>query len=406
MVFEKVIAFFGFLIFLLLAWVLSDNKKAIPWRTVFWGVGLQIFLGVVILKTDHGLLVFQKLGDWTRFLLNFSLEGSRFIFGKLADPEGSWGFLFVTMVLPTIIFMSSLMSVLYFLGIMPKIVQAFAWVMVKTMRISGPESLAAASNIFVGQTEAPLVIRPYLEKMTRSEIMSLMTGGMATVAGGVLVAYVGFGVDPVHLLAASVISAPAALTVAKLMVPPEPRLPIDFSMRIGRDDTSNILEAATQGATEGLRLAANVAAMLVAFISLIALLNHLLGALGGWIGWPSLSLDLILAYVNAPFAWLMGVPSQDVFQVGVLLGKKIVFNEFVGYMDLVKIAPNLDQRSVIVATYALCGFANFSSIAIQIGGIGALAPTQKKTLVQLGLRSLVGGTLACYLTACVAGFLV
>jgi len=403
----RVISFFGFGLFIFLAYLLSENRKAIKWVTVFWGVILQVALAGLILKTEGGRLLFSSLGGGVESILAFTKQGSQFVFGNLVNADGSWGFLFFTMVLPTIIFMSSLMSALYHIGFMQKVVQIFAWIMMRTMRVSGSESLAAAANIFIGQTEAPLVIRPYLDTMTKSEIMSLMTGGMATVAGGVLVAYVGFGVDPVHLLAASVISAPASMLIAKVMVPELEKSMTRETCKIHVERNSqNIIEAAAQGASDGLRLAANVAAMLLAFIALIALLNGILRSVGGWIGFEDLTFELILGYLNFPFALLMGVPLDDCLDVGGLLGKKLVLNEFVGYVSLIDLGDKISPRSKVIATYALCGFANFSSIAIQIGGIGTLSPRQKPTIARYGIKSLVGGTLACYLTACLAGLFV
>lgn len=403
----QVISGIGFIFFLSIAFLLSENRRAISWPVIFWGVGLQFIFGVFILKTPWGFELFNVIGTSIQSLLDFTKVGSRFIFGNLTDSQGSWGYLFFTMVLPSIIFMSALMSALYHLGVMQKIVYGIAWVMMKTMKISGAESIAAAANIFMGQTEAPLVIKPYIALMTRSEIMSLMTGGMATVAGGVLVAYVGFGVDPVHLLAASVMSAPAAIMCAKLMVPETQKVMSYQEISVTHEKKyQNVIEAAATGAAEGLKLAANVAAMLLAFIALIAMLNAILASVGQIFGISGLSFEFILGYINAPIAWMMGVSWQDAFLVGQLLGKKLVINEFVAYLDLMDIKAQISQRSVIIATYALCGFANFSSIAIQIGGIGSIAPHQKSNIAKYGLKSLLAGTLACYLTACVVGILI
>ena len=314
-----------------------------------------------------------------------------------------------TMVLPTIIFMSSLMSVLYHAGDMQKIVEWTAKIMMKTMGTSGAESLSAAANIFVGQTEAPLVIKPFVDTMTKSELMALMTGGMATVAGGVLAAYVGLGVDAGHLLAASVMSAPAALAVAKLMVPETEQSQTEGVVRVDLPKThANMIDAAAAGAGEGLTLALNVGAMLLAFIALVAMFNGFLGLVGGWVGFPELSFELIVGYLFAPFAFLMGVAWEDCVQVGVMLGKKTVLNEFVAYLDLQAAiqANSISERSITIATYALCGFANFSSIAIQLGGIGGIAPSRRQDLAKLGVQALVGGTLACFMTACIAGLLI
>lgn len=404
---EQWISAIGCLFFLGVAYFLSEDKKAIQWPTVLWGMALQLLLALLILKTQVGQSIFQFLGQKTQGLLDFTKIGSQFIFGNLVDSQGSWGFLFFTMVLPTIIFMSSLMSALYHLGIMQRIVQVIAWLMMKTMKVSGAESLAAAANIFIGQTEAPLVIKPFISNMTRSEIMSLMTGGMATVAGGVLVAYVGFGVDATHLLAASVISAPAALVCAKIMVPEKEKSETFGKCHLHQEKLyQNVIEASAQGASDGLKLAANVAAMLLAFIALIAMLNALLGWFAGLFGFEAVTFESILGYFNAPFAFLMGVPAHETLKIGSLLGKKLVLNEFVGYVDLVAMKDELSPRAQMIATYALCGFANLSSIAIQIGGIGTLAPNKKEWIVKYGIKSLIAGTLACYLTACIAGLLV
>jgi CNT family concentrative nucleoside transporter len=311
------------------------------------------------------------------------------------------------MVLPTIIFMSALMSVLYHIGFMQKVVEVVARVMMKAMRTSGAESLAAAANIFVGQTEAPLVIKPYVSRMTKSELMCLMTGGMATVAGGVLAAYVGFGIDAGHLLAASVMSAPAALVCAKLMVPEVEESETAGVVKVELPPVaSNVIDAAATGASDGLKLAVNVAAMLLAFIALIAMLNGILAATGNLFGFPGLSFELIMGYLNAPVAWVLGVPWEDCLTVGAILGKKLVLNEFVGYLDLIQAKTQISERSTILTTYALCGFSNFSSIAIQLGGIGTMAPEKRPVLAAYGMRSLVAGTLACYMTACIAGLFI
>ncbi len=404
---ERAISFFGLLVMIGIAYALSENKKHIQWRTVLSGIFLQILFGVIILKTDFGREVFATIGRGFNMILGFTGEGAKFLFGGLAVPSESMGFIFATMVLPTIIFMSALMSVLYHLGIMQKVVEVMARVMMKVMKTSGAESLAAAANIFVGQTEAPLVIKPYVNLMTKSEIMCLMTGGMATVAGGVLAAYVGFGIDAGHLLAASVMSAPAALVCAKLMVP---EMEVSATAGVMKVDlpklSTNVIDAAATGASDGLKLAVNVAAMLLAFIALVAMLNGILAGLGGLVGFPQLSFELIMGYLNAPFAWLLGVPWDDCLKVGSILGKKIVLNEFVGYLDLVSSKGQLSERATILTTYALCGFANFSSIAIQLGGIGTMAPEKRPILAKYGMYSLIGGTLACYMTACIAGLFI
>ncbi len=403
---ERVISVVGLFVMLGIAFLFSKSRKDIRWRTVIVGIILQIVFGLLILKTDAGRMVFVYAKDFFNQLLAYTNVGSEFVFGGLVDNK-QVGFVFATMVLPTVIFMSVLMSVLYHLGIMQKIVACVAWCMMKTMGTSGAESLSAAANIFVGQTEAPLVVKPYIDTMTKSELMALMTGGMATVAGGVLAAYVGMGVDAGHLLSASVMSAPAALVVAKLMFPETQESLTAGSISLKLPKTaSNLIEAAANGASEGMKLAINVAAMLLGFIALIALLNGMLGWFGGFFGYPEISFELITGYMFAPFAYLMGVPSGDILSVGTLLGKKVVINEFVAYMDLHEMMSTMSPRAVVISTYALCGFANFSSIAIQIGGIGTIAPGRKRELAQLGLYSLVGGTLACFMTACIAGMFV
>jgi CNT family concentrative nucleoside transporter len=405
---ERMISFVGLLVMLAIAYGLSTDRKAIRWKTVIMGILLQLFFGLIILKTPIGRTVFEYAKDAFAGILAFTDKGSSFVFGDMINPaKNNVGFIFAFMVLPTIIFMSSLMSVLYHIGVMQKIVEWTAKIMMKFMGTSGAESLSAAANIFVGQTEAPLVIKPYVEKMTNSELMALMTGGMATVAGGVLAAYVGLGVDAGHLLAASVMSAPAALACAKLMIPETEHSQTEGVVEVDLPKNSaNVIDAAASGAGEGLSLALNVGAMLLAFIALIAMLNGLLGWVGGMVGFPQLSFELITGYLFAPISFLMGVPWDDCLTVGTLLGKKLVINEFVAYLDLKTAMPNLSERATVISTYALCGFANFSSIAIQLGGIGGLAPSRRHDLAKLGIRSLIGGTLACFMTACIAGLFV
>lgn len=401
---ERLISGVGLLVMVGSCWVLCPNKKDIRWRTVLMGIGLQAILGFFIMKTQIGQNFFQTIGNGVTALLGYTAKGSEFIFGPLIDPAKTQGFIFMTMVLPTIIFMGAFMSVLYHLGIMQKIVSFTAFIMMKTMKTSGSESLSAAANIFVGQTEAPLVIRPYIETMTKSEILALMTGGMATIAGGVLAAYIGLGINAGHLLAASVMSAPAALVCAKLLLPETEHSHTAGAIDIVLPKTaSNVIDAAAVGASDGLKLAANVAAMLLAFIALIAMLNGILGYFGGWFGFQGLSFEFIMSYLFSPVAFIMGVPWADCLAVGSLLGKKLVLNEFVAYLDLAKMIGVNSERSIVISTYALCGFSNFSSIAIQIGGIGTLAPSRRADLVSLGLRSLYAGTIACLMTACIAG---
>lgn len=404
---DRLISLLGLFVMIGVAYALSEKKKAIQWRTVLTGIGLQIIFGLVILKTDFGRNIFASIGQGFNAILSFTGEGAKFLFGNLAAPSESLGFIFATMVLPTIIFMSALMSVLYHIGVMQKVVEVVARVMMWAMKTSGAESLAAAANIFVGQTEAPLVIKPFVGKMTKSELMCLMTGGMATVAGGVLAAYVGFGIDAGHLLAASVMSAPAALVCSKLLVPETEESVTAGVVKVDLPKISaNVVDAAATGASDGLKLAVNVAAMLLAFIALIAMLNGILSGIGGLFGYPQLTFELLMGYLNAPVAWLLGVPWEDCLKVGAILGKKLVLNEFVGYLDLVAAKGQISERATILTTYALCGFSNFSSIAIQLGGIGTMAPEKRPVLAAYGMKALIGGTLACYMTACVAGLFI
>ena len=405
---EKLMSLVGLFVMIGVAYSLSSSRKDIKWKTVIAGILLQLFFGLIILKTPFGVTIFDGARNAFAGILDYTNEGSKFIFGDLTNVSKS-GFIFAFLVLPTIIFMSSLMSVLYHLGIMQKVVEFTAKIMMKIMGTSGAESLSAAANIFVGQTEAPLVVKPFVDKMTKSELMALMTGGMATVAGGVLAAYVGMGVDAGHLLAASVMSAPAALLCAKLMVPETEQSVTEGVVKVDLPKTNaNFIDAAASGAGEGLTLALNVGAMLLAFIALIAMLNGFLAWTGGMIGVPQLSFEFLIGYLFAPFAFFMGVPWDDCLQVGVLLGKKTVVNEFVAYLDLQAAiqAGTISERAITISTYALCGFANFSSIAIQIGGIGGIAPNRRHDLARLGIKSLIAGTLACFMTACIAGLLI
>ena len=411
----KLISLLGLVVFVGIAWAISSHRKLFPWRTVAWGLGLQFLFGFLILKTHAGERVFDFCQRGVTKLIGFAEEGSKMVFGPLANTEllsdkfgpGN-GFIFVITVAATIILVAAVSSLLYHYGVLQLIVRGTAWVMQRLMRTSGSESLAAAANIFMGQTEAPLVIRPYLPKMTRSEILAMMTGGMATIAGGVLAAYVSFGISAGHLLTASVMSAPAALLIAKVMLPETEKseTAAGASAKVPRE-TTNGLDALCRGASEGMMLAINIMAMLIAFVAVVALANYLisLGLRQAGVT-TSTPLQTAFGWLNAPFAWLMGVPWKDCEAVGSVLGERIVINEFVGYFSLSKMTATLDPRSHTLATYALCGFANFSSIAIQIGGIGSLAPTRRADLAKLGLRAMIGGLLASYLTATVAGILL
>jgi CNT family concentrative nucleoside transporter len=404
---ERFVSAFGLLFLLLLAFAISNNRRrALNARLIASGLGLQVLFGVLVLKTEPGRWLFDKLKDGFNVLLGFTKAGSEFVFGRLADAEGGMGFVFATQILPTIVFFSALMAVLYHLNLMQRLVWTMAFVMHRLMRTSGGESLATAANVFVGQTEAPLVVRPYVERMTRSELFTLMSGGMATIAGGVFAAYVGMGVSAGHLLSASVMSAPAALVIAKIMWPEtEESLTAGEVKLVAEKPSANVIDAACQGAGDGMKLALNVGAMLLAFIALVAMLNWGLGAVGGWFS-VELSLERILGFVFAPIAFAMGIPWHDCLEAGNLLGQKTVLNEFVAYMNMTREMDQLSPRTVMILTYALCGFSNLGSIAIQIGGIGGIAPGRRSELARMGLRAVVAGSLACFMTAAVAGMLI
>jgi len=415
---QRGMSFVGLFAMIGIAWLFSTNRRQFPKRVVAWGVGLQLFFGLLVLRTSSGLWLFRVLNDGVVKLLEFTARGTEFVFGDYATEH----FSFALNVLPTILFFSALMAVFYHLGVMQRVVGAVAWLMQRTMKTSGAESLSAAANIFVGQTEAPLVVRPYIARMTVSELNAVMVGGFATVAGGVLAAYVGMLHDHFpniagHLIAASVLSAPAALVIAKVMVP-----------ETGRSETAegataeslekldaNLIDAVARGASDGLKLALNVGAMLLVFLALLALMNYLIGL--PVVAYDAVmhthhaapSIEGILGILFWPLAFLMGVPIDDCTQVASLLGEKLVLTEFVAYMHLGEALTRggeLSNRATVIASYALCGFANFGSIGIQIGGISAMAPERRGDLARLGLRAMIGGTLAACMTACVAGMLV
>ncbi len=419
---QRLISFFGLFAMVGIAWMLSKHRDRPPWRVIAWGIGLQVSFGLLVMKTEIGLRLFAILNDIVLALLDFTAKGTEFIFGDFASEK----FTIAINVLPTLIFFSSLMTILYHLGIMQRLVGVFAWIMRRTMKTSGPETLSVAANTFVGQTEAPLMIAPFIGKMSMSELTAVMTGGFATVAGGVLAAYVGLfkGVFPDiagHLIAASVMSAPAALVIAKVMWPEteRPDAEADVVAEIARPD-ANVIDAAARGAYEGMKLALNVGAMLLAFIALIALGNALLGLpfqlYNDWMGLEGaaalapLTLQQILGWIFWPFAFLIGVPAAECATVATLLGEKIVLTEFIAYLHLYESlsegVAQLSPRTVVIASYALCGFANFGSIGIQIGGIGGIAPERRHDLARLGLRAMFGGMLASLMTAAVAGMLL
>jgi concentrative nucleoside transporter, CNT family len=418
----------GMITLIFIAWVFSNNRKAISWKVVGIGLGIQLLLAFSILQIPPVQYFFELVGKVFVVILDFTDAGTEFLFGGFLDTS-TYGFIFAFQVLPTIIFFSALTSLLFYLGIIQKIVYVLAWLMTKAMKLSGAESLSVAGNIFLGQTESPLMIKAYLDKMSRSEILLVMTGGMATMAGGVLAAYISFlgGDDPVqrlifakHLLAASIMAAPGAVVISKILVPQTEAInqTIDISKdRIG----NNILDAISNGTTEGLKLAANVAAMLLVFIAFIAMFNFIVGKVGDITNlnpaitqltdgqYTRLSLQFILGYTFAPVMWLIGISLPDITLAGRLLGEKLIMTEFIGYVSLAQLKETMafsDPKTVIMATYMLCGFANFASIGIQIGGIGSLAPNKRILLSQFGMRALLGGTLAALMSATIVGIIL
>lgn len=411
----QLVSLLGLFVILGIAWLLSENRKKVSLRVVVWGVLLQFIFALIVLKTTPGLMFFDFIRTVVDGLLKFTGEGSKFIFGGLVGDMKTFGFIFAFQVLPTIIFFSSLMSILYYYGIMQKVVEAVAKVMMKCMGTSGAETLCCSANIFVGQTEAPLLIKPYMEGTTRSELIAVMIGGFGTIAVGVMGAYVGmlseFFPDVAgHILTASVMSAPAALLISKILIPEtgEPRTKGVAKVQLERTE-ANVIDAAAGGASLGMQLALNVAAMLLAFLALIAMIDFGLS----WVGslfHVTLNLSTIFGTVFSPVAWIMGVPWKDCRIVGDLIGKLIVMNEFVAYSELARIlkesASTIDPRSVLIAVYALCGFCNLGSIAIQIGGLSGLAPSRRGDLARLGVKALIGGALTNFTTACIAGFLI
>lgn len=452
---EIIRGFLGLMMLVGIAYLFSKHKKNINWKLVITGILIQFVLAILVFKqiqipfTSISMSsIFSFLASFFTQLLSFTDAGAQFIFGSWPDSaeifklgsegrvEHTIGYVFAFKVLPTVVFFSALTSLLYYLGILQKIVYGFAWVLSKTMRLSGAESLAAAANIFVGQTEAPLIVKPYISKMTNSEIMCLMTGGMATIAGGVFAAFIGFlGGDDIaaqqefakHLLTASILSAPAAIVCAKILFPETEKVNQDLDINKEKMG-SGPLEAISMGTTEGIKLAVNVAGMILVFLAFIALINYLLiNVIGGFNGigswkftslneiiqsntiYDSFNLQMILGYLFAPLAWIIGIELNDIIIAGQLLGEKTVINEFIAYLSLKDIVADnmgnalIQKRTVVILTYALCGFSNFASIGIQIGGIGSIAPNQRSTLAKLGLRSLIGGTLACLMTATIAG---
>jgi CNT family concentrative nucleoside transporter len=429
----------GIGIMLAICYALSSNRKNINWRLVGVGLSMQLVLAFLILQVDFVRIIFDYIAGFFVVLLDFTDAGADFVLGAwpevaeisdgLTGEAFTVGYVFAFKVLPTIIFFSALSALLYYLGILQKIIKGFAWVMSRTMGLTGSESLAAAANVFIGQTEAPLVIKPYLEDMSRSEMLCLMTGGMATIAGGVFAAYVGFlgGTDlatrqlfATHLLTASIMSAPAAIVAAKILFPAEKKIDLEEQkLDIPPQEVGdNVLDAISRGTTDGIKLAVNVGAMLLVFTAFVAMINYIFqDMIGDWTNlnayvqsstegrFDGFNVQYILGILFAPVAWLLGVASEDIMVVGQLLGLKTTLNEFFAYAALEGVQEELSHKSIIISTYALCGFANFASIGIQIGGIGAIAPGQRKTLTEFGIKALIGGTIACFLTAAIAGVL-
>lgn len=420
----------GMVVLILIAFLFSSNRRAINWKTAGIGLGIQLFIAIGVLKVPFIQAIFESIGKVFVSILDFTRAGSQFLFEGLVADMNTFGYIFAFQVLPTIIFFSALTSVLFYLGIIQKVVKALAWLLSKALQISGAESLSIAGNIFLGQTEAPLLIKPYLEKMNRSEMLLVMIGGMATVAGAVLAAYIGFlgGDDPVlrlqfakHLLAASVMAAPGAIVVSKILFPQTETVSTDVHVATEKIGT-NFLDAVAKGTTEGLKLAVNVGAMLLVFVAFIAMFNGIFGWIGDWTGlnnmiaansmYDKLSLEAILGTIFAPLMWLIGVAKEDIMLMGQLLGIKLAASEFVGYIQLADLKNMANSthftynKSIIMATYMLCGFANFASIGIQIGGIGSLAPGQRKTLSEFGMKAVLGGSLASLLSATIAGMIL
>ena len=401
---ERAISALGILVFIGISYAFSVNRRAVRWRIVAWGLGLEFAFALVILKTPWGLTVFKSLGDIVSQFLAFSDVGAKFVFGENFKDH-----FFAFQVLPTIIFFSAFISVLYYYGILQRVVNVMAWVMMKTMKTSGSESLSCAGNIFLGSTESALIVKPYIANMTQSELHALMTGGFATIAGGLLGAYLSFGIPAEHLIAAFFMTAPTSLVVSKLLYPETEVSETAGKVKVDIETNYvNVIDAATTGAIDGVKLAVNVGVIIIAFLGLLAALNALLGWLGAFVGLQQLSLQWILSFVMAPVAWLMGVPWADCRQIGALLGTKTILNEFIAFLDLKALIESgkISQRAVIIATYALCNFANIGAIGIIIGGITGIAPNRQHDLARMGVRSMIGGLLAGFITACIAGMLI
>src|SRR5271169_2919690 len=401
----------GLLTMLGLAYAFSTNRRAIRLKTVAWGLGLQVAFAIFVLKSDVGRTLFQKAGDAVNRLLSYAFAGSQFVFGDLGKQGSHFGFYFAFQVLPTVIFICALFAVLYYLGVMQLVIKAAAWLMIRLMGVSGAESLNVAASIFMGQTEAPQTIRPFLPDLTYSELMTVMTSGMAHVSGSIMAAYIAFGIEPKHLLSAVIMTAPGTLLMAKMLVP-ETEVPrtagrvVMSEEEVEVEKNENLLGAISRGTTDGLHLALNIAAMLISFLALIALVNGILGGIHHYIAWFPESLEQVFGVIFAPVAWVIGIPRHDCRIIGNLLGTRMVLNELVAFSMLGAQKAALDPRSVTIATFALCGFANLSSIGIQIGGIGALAPNKRGELARLGVRAMLAGTMANLMSASIAGMLL
>jgi len=401
----------GLVTMLGLAYAFSTNRRAIRLKTVAWGLGLQVAFAIFVLKIELGRTLFQKAGDAVNRLLSYAFAGSQFVFGDLGKQGSHFGFYFAFQVLPTVIFICALFAVLYYLGVMQLIIKAAAWLMIRLMGVSGAESLNVAASIFMGQTEAPQTIRPFLPDLTYSELMTVMTSGMAHVSGSIMAAYIAFGIEPKHLLSAVIMTAPGTLVMAKMLVP-ETELPKTAGRVVMSEEEAeleknqNLLGAIARGTTDGLHMALNIAAMLISFLALVALFDGIMGGIHAHIAWFPSSLEAILGALFAPIAWVIGVPWHDCRLIGNLLGVRMVLNELVAFSMLGPQKAVLDPRSFTIATFALCGFANFSSIGIQMGGIGALAPNKRGELARLGIRAMLAGTMANLMSASIAGMLL
>jgi len=403
----RLIGLIGMALILAVGYGLSRNRRAIRWSTIGWGLSLQIVFAIFVLRVPFGQRLFQWLGAVVTRILGFSYVGSEFVFGEIGKQHSSLGVIFAFQILPAIIFVSALFAILYYLGVMQVVVKAMAVAMHKLLHASGAESLNVAASIFMGQTEAPLTIRPFLNKMTRSELMTVMTAGMAHVSGSIMAAYIAFGIEAQHLLTAVIMTAPGTILMAKLLEPEteQPETMGRVTLDIPKTDV-NVVDAASRGTGEGLHLMLNVIAMLISFIAIVALLNGLFGWVHGLVAWFPASLQVVLGWIGRPVAWAMGVPWHDSGAIGGLLGERAVLNEFIAFADLGRMRALLDPRSFTIASFALCGFANISSVGIQIGGIGALAPERKHDLARLGFRAMLAGTLANFMSATIAGILL